>query len=322
MNNLIISFNVVFPLMAMMLTGFVLQKKGLLSEEVSVKMNKVVFRVFLPCMLFKNIYTSNIEGGFNWKISLFAVVFITGTFLVLTFLIPLFVKDNRKRSVMLQGCFRSNFVIYGLPVTISLLGETNAGITAILISVVVPLYNLLAILSFQIFGDTKLNIKNFLIGIVKNPLIITSLVGIVCLLLRLNSQSWFGFNFALPDCITDTISKLGSVTTPLSFVLLGTTFKFDSVRKNTAILLATSAVRLVIMPVIGISIATLCGFRGVDFVALLVMLSTPNAVSSYTMAQEYNADYTLAGEIVVFTTIMSIVSMFFIIFVSKQLGLF
>jgi len=322
MDNLIISFNVVFPLMVMMLTGFILQKKGFLSEEMSVKMNKVVFRVFLPCMLFKNIYTSNIDGGFNWKIALFAVLFITGAFLVLTFLIPLFVKDNKKRSVMLQGCFRSNFVIYGLPVTISLLGETNAGITAILIAVVVPLYNLLAILSFQIFGDAKLNLKNFLIGIIKNPLIITSLIGIAGLILRLNSQTWFGFDFALPSAVTDTISKLGSVTTPLSFVLLGATFKFDSVKKNAAILVATSAIRLIIMPVTGIIIAALCGFRGVDFVALLVMFSTPNAVSSYTMAQEFDADYTLAGEIVVFTSIMSIVSMFFIIFVSKQIGLF
>lgn len=322
MDNLIISFNVVFPLMAMMVIGYILKRINLLSEEMSVKMNKVIFRIFLPCMLFKNIYDSEINSGFNYKLVIFTVCFIVGCFAVLALIIPRFVKDNKQRSVMLQGCFRSNFVIYGLPVTISLLGETNAGITAILIAVVVPLYNLLAILSFQIFGEAKLNLKSFLIGIIKNPLIVTSLVGIAALVLRLNSPDWFGFDFVLPTAVYDTISSLGRVTTPLSFVLLGASFKFASVKKNAALLSAATIIRLVILPVIGLSIATLCGFRGLDYVAVLVMISTPNAVSSYTMAQEFDADYNLAGEIVVFTSMISIVTMFFIIFVSKQLGLF
>ena len=322
MDNIIISFNVVFPLLVMMAVGYILRKKGLLPEETSSLMNKIVFRIFLPCMLFKNVYDSDLSGGFNFNLLWWPVVFIVGIFIILAVAIPFFIKENPQRSVVLQGCFRSNFVIYGVPVTISLLGEANVGVTAILIAVVVPLYNFLAILSFQLFGDSKINIKKFIIGIVTNPLIIVSLVGLGFLALKINIPSVFGEDAFGSSAFYEAIAGLGKVATPLSFVLLGSTFRFASVKAHLSMLTFTVLMRLAILPAIGITLSYFLGFRGADFVTLMVLFSTPNAVSSYTMAQELGGDYELAGEIVVFTSAFSIISMFLIIFICKQMCLF
>ena len=78
--------------------------------------NNVAFKVFLPCLLFYNIYTTDIGSVFDPKLIMFASLSIIISFTFLLFLIPKIEKDNSKIGVMIQGIFRSNFVLFGIPV--------------------------------------------------------------------------------------------------------------------------------------------------------------------------------------------------------------
>lgn len=175
MENMIISFNVVVPLFLNILLGYILKITKLWDEHTLKVMNKAVFKSFLPILLFYNVYNTDLKSGLNPKLMIFASSCVFIMFLLLCLLVPLFEKENKRRGVIIQGIFRSNFVLFGLPVAISLFGEEDIGIPSILIATIVPTYNFLAVITLEIFRGGKINIKKIIKGIITNPLIISSL---------------------------------------------------------------------------------------------------------------------------------------------------
>ena len=162
MENMIISFNVVVPLFLNILLGYILKIIKLWDEHTLKVMNKAVFKSFLPILLFYNVYNTDLKSGLNPKLMIFASSCVFIMFLLLCLLVPLFEKENKRRGVIIQGIFRSNFVLFGLPVAISLFGEENIGIPSILIATIVPTYNFLAVITLEIFRGGKINIKKII----------------------------------------------------------------------------------------------------------------------------------------------------------------
>lgn len=311
MENLILSFTVVFPLFANMILGYGLKSIHLLDEGTTKNMNTVVFKVFLPLLLFNNIYKTNLNGIFNGKILGFAALSIIALFIILCILIPIIEKDNKKRGVMIQGIFRSNFVIFGLPVATALFGDGQVCIIALLIAVVVPLFNFLSVIALEIFRGGKIDIKNVLKGIITNPLIIASAIGLTFLFL----------NIKLPGVLEKSVEDISKIATPLSLILLGATFEFKAIKANLKQTIISVVGRLVILPSIMLPLSAFLGFRNVELVGLMLIFGAPTAVSSFTMAEKMDGDAELASQIVVFTSAFCILTVFIWIFILKQLAL-
>lgn len=307
MENLILSLNVVLPLFITMTLGYFLKSIKMLDKKLLDSMNTIVFKIFLPLLLFNNIYKTDLDGALNIELLSFSFIAVVGSFLVITFVIPLIEKDNKKRGVMIQGIFRSNFVIFGLTVASSMYDETKVGIIAILVAIIVPTFNVLAVICLEIFRGGKLNIKQLIKGIITNPLIIASAIGIVFLY----------FNIKLPIALEKSISDISKIATPLSLILLGGSFAFSDVKTHLKQMTITTLGRLVILPGIMIPISVFMGFRGIDLLGILLIFASPTAVSSFTMAQKMDGDSDLAAQIVVFTSAFSILTVFLWIFVLK-----
>ncbi len=308
MENLIISLNVVSPLFLSMALGYVLKRLGMYDGATLKVINKLVFKVFLPVYLFYSIYSADLSAAFEPKAMLFAVVAILIWFLLLMVIVPLFEKENAKRGVMVQAMFRSNFVLFGLPVAISLCGEDKIGTTSLLMGVVVPIFNVLAVITLEVFRGGKPSVKKMLIGIATNPLIIASALGVVFYLLKIE----------LPYPVEKTVVDFGKIATPLALMALGGEFRFSKVKGDIKQLIISVAGKLIISPLFMVIAAILLGFRNEVLVPILLMAGAPTAVSSYTMAQQMGGDGELAGEIVVFTTGLSIITIFIWVFVLKQ----
>lgn len=309
MENLVISLNVVLPLFLLIALGYALKRLRMYDEVTLKNINKLVFKVFLPVYLFHSIYSTDLSAVFDIKVILFAIAGLLIWFLLLMFLIPRMEKDNAKRGVMIQGMFRSNFVLFGLPVAISLCGEENIGITSLLLGIIVPIYNVLAVITLETFRGTKPSVKKIVIGIMKNPLIIASVLGVGMYLLQIE----------LPYTIEKTVVDIGKVATPLALIALGGGFAFHKVKGDIKQLMVSVVGKLVISPLFMVTAAVLLGFRNEVLVPILLMSGAPTAVSSYTMAEQMGGDGELAGEIVVFTTGISIATIFVWVFVLKQL---
>lgn len=311
MENLILSFNIVLPIFLILSLGYILKNLKILDELTTKNMNSINFKVFLPLLLFYNVYKTDLSVVFNPKLLIFSIISVILVFLLLFIIIPLLEKDNRKRGVIIQGIFRSNFVIFGVPVCEALFGQNATGVASMLIAIVVPLFNFLAVICLEIYRGGNINFKKIIKGIITNPLIIASIIGLF----------FIYFKIKLPTPIEKTINDISKIATPLAFILLGSSFTFSAFSLYIKQLSITILGKLIIVPGIVLYIAALLGFRNIELTCLLSVFASPTAVSSYTMAEQMDGDSILAGQIVVLTSIISIITVFLWIFILKQFNL-
>ena len=310
MQNFIVTANVILPTFIMIGLGYFLKQIKLFDDHTLKTMNNITFKTFLPLLLFYNVYKTNVREGFNPRLMIFAGASIITSFLVTWFIISRLEKDNKKKGVLIQGIFRSNFVLFGMPISISLFGEQLAGIPSMLIAVIVPIYNFLAVIILEIYRGENINFKKILKGIITNPLILASILGILMNIIGIK----------LPDVAEHTVSDLAKVATPLALVILGGSFDFTTISASKKQLVGAVIGRLIIIPGVFIPIGISLGFRNMELVTLIVMFAAPTAISSFTMAQQMEADSELAGNIVVFSSGFAMVTMFLWVFIVKQMG--
>ncbi len=310
-DSLFLSLQVVFPLCMLLAAGYVMKGWLKLSEVTTKQLNQMVFKVFLPLLLFRNIYTSDLKGDFDVRLLVFAICAILGMYIFLCLWIPRIESDRKKCSVMIQGIYRSNYVLYGIPITSAVFGGDNLGMASILAAVIIPLINVLAVFLFELFRGSRMNWGNALKGVATNPLVLSSAAGVVFLVCKL----------PLPKLVMDSVSTLGSIATPLALIALGAEFHFTSLKKYSRQLLIAVPGRLVIVPTMFLTLAVLCGFRGMHLVVLMALFASPAAVASYTMASTMGGDEELAGQILVLTTVFSVVTIFCYTFVLNSLRL-
>ena len=309
MENFKIAINAVLPLFFTMAVGYFLRQIHFVDEPLLKKLNKLVFNVFLPLLLFINIYQSDLETSFRLKTILTAVCSVLALFVVLCAVVPLIEKDGRRRGVIVQGIFRSNYILFGAPLVFGVFGDQGMGTVSVISAFVVPLYNMLSVAALETFSQGQVNVKKILKGIVKNPLIIASALGILCLVASV----------PLPQAVEKTVSDLGKVATPLGLVSLGGFFKFSDTKRFIKQLVIIVTGRLILCPAAFLPIFIKMGFRDVELMALATMMGAPIAVSYFIMAQQQGADADLAGQSVAFTTLFSVFTMFLIIFGLKQM---
>jgi predicted permease len=271
----------------------------MISQNAYEQMNKLVFAVLLPCMLFSNIYGSRIEDIVNAKLLAFGVLSIVAIFLYGIPIARRATGDSRKRGVVLQGLFRSNFVLYGFPVVQSIYGD-RAGATALLIAAIVPVFNILAVVALEMFRSGKVQLKSILLNICKNPLIISTAAALALSALRVR----------LPHVIESSLASLTSAATPIALIILGGTFQKRSLGGNIKLLSAIALLKLLISPAIFLGAAVALGFRDVELLTLVSLFGAPAAVSSFSMAQQMGGDSELAAQNILITTAASVLTIF------------
>lgn len=335
LESLLFTVEAVVPVFILVFAGYFLKRVKLIGDAFVSSCNKFIFNVALPCLLFKNVGECGFQQAFNPKIMLFSVVSICALCFFLMWLVPKFEKDLKKCGALVQAMFRSNFILLGLPLVINISGEENAGSAAALVAVAIISFNFLATVCLEYFsnrqklsiqhnsseaclqpgapsGDKKRNqLGRLLLSIAKNPLIIASVIGILYSL-----SGW-----ELPSIIQDPIYDVAGIATPLALITIGGQFNFQSARENRLCISVATFVKLVAVPLVFVTISVLLGFRGADLAGLFVFFAAPTAVSSYIMAQDMNSDGELAGQLVIFTTLFSALSIFLGVFVLRSLQL-
>ena len=312
MENLMISANAVLPMSLVMALGYGTRRLGWLRREEISTINKIAFRIFLPCLLYYNIYCSDLSGSFDPLLMTYAVGGVLLTFGLALGYTLLTEKLPERRGVLIQGMFRSNYVIMGIPVATALLGADQLGTVSILIAVIVPLFNMLAVVVLEVFRGQKPKPLHILGQIAKNPLVIGSVLGILTLVAGIR----------LPHILEQTIQSVSAIASPLQLFLLGAFFQFSGLKTYHRELVTVSIAKLIVSPGLFLGLGALLGFRGGAFVSLIGIFASPTAVNSFTMAQQMGGDAELAGDIVVTTSAASILTMFFWIFLFKSLGMF
>ncbi len=310
LDNFMISIRAVLPLFFMMMLGALVRRKGWLNLTELPRLNGMIFNTLFPFTVFVSLYDTDLTNAFYPGLIVFSVIAVLITILLSLWLVPKIEPSNHSRGAMIQGIYRSNFVLLGLPLTASLYPGADLGMTAIVIAVLIPVYNVSAVLILEFYRGEQPKPGRILRSVFTNPLILGCIAGLLCI------------PFDLPDVADQTISQLGAAAVPMALILLGASFQLHHsplLRRNLRIV---ASCRLLVVPGVFLTLAALLGFRDMAFVTLLGVFSAPCSVSSFTMAQQMNSDGELAGATVVYTSLLSCATMFLWTFLFKQLGIF
>ncbi len=328
MDSLLFAIEAVLPIILMVVLGYVIKSIGLVKQEHAKILNKMVFRVFLPVMLFLNVYNINSVQGLEYGYILYAVIASIVIFLLSIPLIMLLTPKNERRGAILQSTFRSNYALIGIPLAESLFGAEGAAVATLLSAVIIPAFNILAVISLSIFSKSsqKISFKKIVADVVKNPLIISIFLGIAALGIRALFVK-YGIEFRLTDIepLHKVLKYLSSVATPLALLVLGIQFEFSAVTELKKEIIFGVLIRTVIVPILGLGVAYIFFkdyFTGAHFATFVAVFATPVAVSSVPMAQEMDSDVALAGQLVIWTTVFSALTVFLASFLLKTAGVF
>ena len=312
MESLLVALNAVIPFLCYISFGYIVRMKKIVSESFLQQLNQMVFRLFYPCMTFYNIYKADAESLPRPVLLIFVGASILILEAILILVVPRFVLENPKRGVVIQGIFRSNFVLFGLPLTISVFGDSAASVAAMVVTVVVTIYNTTSVVILEMFNTNgKINVKNIAFNVIKNPLLQGAVIGLVFFLLGIH----------VPESIVTPIAAFSDATSPLALFVLGGTLHFNEISHNLKYLVPTLSFKLLILPAVMMAIGYAFGLRELELFLLVAVYGTPVAAASYPMAQKMGGDGELAGQLVVISTVVSVVTLFFWIFLLRFVGL-
>lgn len=311
MDNFIYSLNATMPVFLVMLLGWLLKRRNFITDEFVSIADKVVFKVALPFLVFKDIAAADLYSDFNWPFVLFCF-FGTCIFFGVTWIFAeIFIKDKSMIGSFVQGSFRGSAAILGMAFAQNIYG--TSGLVPMMIVASIPLFNIFSVIVLMRSAnagekDKKAVLKKTLKGIVTNPIIIGIFAGIPFALLRVT----------FPPIIEKTLVSVGSLSTPLALLAIGGSFSTGAALSKWKPTVAASIIKLILIPGIFLPIAVAMGFRNDEMVALLILTGAPTTVSSYIMAKNMDNDGVLASGIVVMTTLLSSVTLTGIIFILKS----
>ncbi len=312
MQSFMMAASVVVPIFIYMAVGMLIRKLGFFSSENFHALNSVIFHVFLPITLFCDIYSANLETSLKPGLFAGCILGLVIVFVILRLLMPRFVREPVDMATMVQGICRSNYVLFGSEIAASLCDAEGAAMIAALAAFVVPTQNILAVILFETSRGGKIRIGSLLADIFRNPIVDAGILGVI----------FAGFHIPVPGVVMTPLERLGSAATPLALVTLGGILSFGSILKHGRCLVAASACRLILIPLLAIAVAIALGVRGNGLVAVLAVFGSPTAVASVPMAQNMGGNEMLAGEIVASTSLGSLLTIFVFSFVLLRLGFF
>ena len=313
MENLIFSLNATIPIFLMMLLGMLFRKLGWMDEVFAAKMNKFVFLVPLPVLLFEQLATVDFSEVWDIKFILFCFV-VTAISITISTVISLLWKDQSIKGEFIQATYRSSAALLGIAFIQNIYG--TAGMAPLMIIGSVPLYNIMAVVVLSVFkpGNNSFDkalVKKTLKGIATNPIIIGIVAGFV----------WSALKLPMPLILHKTVSSIGATATPMGLMSMGATFEMKKATSKMKPTLVAVFMKLIGFCAIFLPVAAMLGFRNEQLIAILVMLGSATTVSSFVMARSMGHEGTLSSGVIMMTTLLSAFTLTMWLDVLRSFGL-
>lgn len=312
LQNFIICVNAVIPSAIYLAIGITLKLLHVVTDQEVKRFTHFTFIALYPFLMFDNLYGKDISEHMNWSLIIYVMLFLTFQITSSWIFVCKTQPDNYNRGAMIQALFRSNIVLMGLPIAVNLFGKGNVTSVAVILMFVVPTYNIVTVIIFEMFRGGKVDIKGIIKGVFTNPLIVGGIVALVVM----------GLGLTLPTPVYSTIVSLSDATTPICMILLGASLSLERFESDFSKVATCVIGKIVIFPAIGVFVGVMLGFRGVDLIAIVLQAATPTALASFAMASSMGGNGKLAGEAVVVSTICACFTMPIFLFILKNGGFF
>ena len=289
------------------------RKLGWMDEVFAAKMNKFVFLVPLPVLLFEQLATVDFSEVWDIKFIIFCFV-VTAISITISTLISLLWKDRSIKGEFIQATYRSSAALLGIAFIQNIYG--TAGMAPLMIIGSVPLYNIMAVVVLSVFkpGNNSFDkalVKKTLKGIATNPIIIGIVAGFV----------WSALKLSMPSILHKTVSSIGATATPMGLMSMGATFEMRKATSKMKPTIVAVFMKLVGFCAVFLPVAAVLGFRNEELIAILVMLGSATTVSSFVMARNMGHEGTLSSGVIMMTTLLSAFTLTMWLDVLRSFGL-
>ena len=313
MENLIFSLNVTIPVFMMIILGMILRRIGWIDQQFASKMNKFVFLVPLPVLVFEDLATLDFNEVWDTKFVLFCF-FVTLVSIMIVIIISFFIKKKNIQGEFIQASYRNSAALLGIALIQNIYG--HATMAPLMIIGSVPMYNIMAVIVLSLFSSKRDNLNkkvwiNTLKGIVTNPILIGIVVGLMWSLLKL----------PMPSILSKTVSSIGNIATPMGLMAMGATFDFKAALGEIKLSILATFIKLFGFCMVFLPLAIQFGFVNEQLIAILVMLGSATTVSCFVMAKNMGHDGTLTSTVVMMTTILSAFSITMWLYILKMFQL-
>lgn len=297
MDNLLFSLNATVPVFLMMVLGLVFRKLGWLDETFADKMNKFVFMVPLPVLVFEDLATVDFAEVWDTRFVFFCFA-VTLVSIGIAAGISCLWKDKSLQGEFIQVSYRSSAALLGVALIQNIYGD--AGMAPLMMIGSVPLYNVMAVVVLSFFHPERKGIdrevmKRTVKGIVTNPIIIAIVLGLL----------WSALRIPMPSIMQKTVSGIGGMATPMGLMAMGAAFDVRKAFTKAKPAAAAVFIKLIGFCAVFLPVAVALGFRESELVAILVMLGSATTVSCFVMAKNMGHEGVLTSSVVMLTTLFS-----------------
>jgi hypothetical protein len=312
LQNLIFSLTLVAPVFLIVALGYFLKRIGVINENFVSVSSKIVFTISLPALIFIEVSSIHLEEILNVNLILFVYAGTLVTFAAVWITAGFFTRAGKDKASFIQGSFRGNFAIVGLAIIVNYYGIDNLGKASLVLAFTIPLYNILSIIALTVpLKEKEHKYSNTFFEILKNPLIIAVFAAI--------PFSYFGI--IIPGFLKTSIGYLSALALPLALVGIGGFLSFSDITKESSLTVISTILKLLVFPAIMTFAAYLLDFRGIDLGIIFILFACPTAIASFIMAEAMGANSRLAGNILLLTTLVSVITITLGLFILKENGL-
>lgn len=327
------SFNAIAPILLLVLLGYWLRVKQVFSPQFFKLANRFAFHYSFPALMFVNLYALDSIRDIDIRLAGYLLVSLMIITLVSIVLANVLTQKRNQKGVLIQAGFRSNFAIIGLPLVEGLTGSAGVAVAAAMQAPTVIYFNVVSVLALAVYSDdASFSLRKIFKNLVHNPLIQGLSAGVIVLIIReyipvaADGTLIFSISGTLPWLYT-TLQYLARLGTPLCLIMLGGQFNFSDVHGIRKQLTAAVCMRLFLAPLLGFGMAFTASHFGLIELTpaaigiLIAAYGSPVAVSSAVMASEMHADDVLAGQIVIWTSLLSMFTIFFLTCLFRSVGM-
>lgn len=312
MDNFIRIFEVVLPLLILLVFGYVTGKRGILSKDFIEGGSKAVYGILLPIFVFNAIYSA--EGFDQHKpaaiafnvISLTIVGLIYGSFL------KIIGYKKEEMAVLVSSQVRANMLLFGIPIAQNYYGEAQIPIISLYVAIMAVTDTILGMTTYEILTppESANGGPSILKSIVTNRILIGVLLAVIIKMLGITLYS----------PIVKALNDIGSMATPLGLICIGGMLKLESSREEFKSVTISMVTRAVIVPIIMLAIGVFLGFRDIELFIIVLIYSAPMAISTHGMSVIYTSMGDLCAKLIMFSTIFNSVTIFFALLVLSSMG--
>ncbi len=311
--DLLFIINVVLPVFLLVFVGIVLRLIKIVDEQFVRITSNFVYKVSLPALIFLKLYDVDLERTINVDLMLLIILGTIAVYYVAKIIAKYMKLKPEDEGVYIQGAFRSNYAIVGLAIILRMFGLDAVAKASFLLLFALPIYNLYGVVALTLPHNqsSKINYVNLTKEIMLNPLILSVIAAIPFSI----------FKIGIPSSIETTGNYLADIALPLALISIGGSMNVQSIKNASGLAFGSSVIKNIIAPLIVIIPAYFLNIRGEDLGILFIVFACPTAIASFIMAAGMKGNVKLAGNIVIISTLGSLLTMTLGLFILRMLEL-